>query len=138
MTGAAASFPFVLVLGPPPTLRPVLPHTLDHAGTTLDELGLVDSGSDNSILPFDLGARLGSDWSRQLPLQPIGGILSGVAARAVILTATVQPFPAVRLAFAWVQSDRYPLILGQANFFLEFDIAFYRHRGIFTVEPHQP
>ena len=42
--------------------------------------------------------------------------------------------PAVKLAFAWVQRSGLPVILGQTNFFLEFDV-FYRSRLEFEVRP---
>ncbi|WP_340626568.1 MULTISPECIES: hypothetical protein [Aphanizomenon] len=32
----------------------------------------------------------------------------------------------VRLAFAWVEASNVPLILGQTNFFREFDVCFER------------
>ena len=45
----------------------------------------------------------------------------------------VDPTRFVRLAFAWVNSDSIPVILGQINFFLEFDVCFYRSKGMFDV-----
>ena len=44
-------------------------------------------------------------------------------------------FPAVNLAFAWTQAPDIPLILGQANFFFEFDVCFFRARSEFEVCP---
>jgi hypothetical protein len=41
------------------------------------------------------------------------------------------------LAFAWTQASNIPLILGQANFFLEFDVCFSRVRSEFEVRPKQ-
>jgi hypothetical protein len=98
----------------------------------------VDSGADVSILPFNLGNQLGLVWNAQPLLPDLGGILTGVPARGAVLDATVNPFPAVQLAFAWVQKDDIPLILGQANCFMEFDVGFYRDHGVFRVEPHTP
>lgn len=40
---------------------------------------------------------------------------------------------AVRLAFAWVASDDIPLLFGQMNFFLEFDVWFYRSQYVFDM-----
>jgi len=39
----------------------------------------------------------------------------------------------VRLAFAWAKTDTVPLILGQVNFFLEFDVCLFRSRAVFEV-----
>ena len=138
MTGAAVTFPYIQVPGPPPLLRPMLPIALKRGTISRNEMGLIDSGSDISILPFDLGTQLGLDWNAQPVVPPMGGILTGYAARGVVLLGTVHPFPAVRLAFVWVQKNDILLILGQANFFMEFDIAFYRHRAVFRIEPHTP
>ncbi|TRU46415.1 MAG: hypothetical protein EWV49_17045 [Microcystis aeruginosa Ma_QC_Ch_20071001_S25] len=51
-------------------------------------------------------------------------------------TLVIQTFPSteignlepVRLAFAWAQVSQVPLILGQTNFFREFDVCFQRSR----------
>jgi hypothetical protein len=48
---------------------------------------------------------------------------------------TYPSFPPVRLAFAWAQVSTIPLILGQVNFFAEFDAYFSRALGIFEVKP---
>ncbi|MEQ9621586.1 MAG: hypothetical protein RLO37_06490 [Coleofasciculus chthonoplastes F1-TOW-03] len=42
------------------------------------------------------------------------------------------------LLFAWVQRPNTPLILGQTNFFLEFDVCFYRSKLEFEVKPKSP
>jgi hypothetical protein len=46
----------------------------------------------------------------------------------------IGEFAPVRLAFAWVKSNQMPLILGQTNFFLEFDICFYRSTLEFEIQ----
>jgi hypothetical protein len=53
----------------------------------------------------------------------------------VVLSAVVGSFPPVRLAFAWAQTDAVLVILGQVNFFLEFDVCFFRSQGVFEVRP---
>jgi hypothetical protein len=40
--------------------------------------------------------------------------------------------------FAWVKRPKTPLILGQTNFFLEFDVCFYRSKMEFEVKPKSP
>ncbi|GAP99242.1 hypothetical protein [Leptolyngbya sp. NIES-2104] len=49
-----------------------------------------------------------------------------------ISLAELIPLDPVRLAFAWTQSAQVPLILGQTNFFREFEICFERSRQ--TIE----
>ncbi len=43
--------------------------------------------------------------------------------------------PLTRLAFAWVNTPNMPLILGQTNFLMEFDVHFYRSRLEFEIDP---
>lgn len=38
----------------------------------------------------------------------------------------VASFPPVERAFAWTQATDVPMILGQVNFFVEFDVCFFR------------
>ncbi len=130
--------PYTRVAVPFPTLRPMLTIQLANAAASVTADALVDSGSDTNVLPWDLGVRLGCDWSRAIPLPPISGSLATTPTRAVLLTMTVDTFPPVSLAFAWVQSNAVRLILGQTNFFLEFDVCFHATRSEFTVAPRTP
>jgi hypothetical protein len=54
----------------------------------------------------------------------LGGNLGELTAMPLVVTGTVGDYPPVRLAFAWTRADNVPLILGQMNFFREFDICF--------------
>jgi hypothetical protein len=65
----------------------------------------------------------------------LAGALAGIPARGIILQAVVGSFSPVRLAFAWAQTDGIPVILGQTNFFAEFDICFFRSRSYFEITP---
>jgi len=49
--------------------------------------------------------------------------------------AEIGDLPVVKLAFAWIRTNDVPLILGQTNFFMEFDVCFYRSRLEFEVKP---
>lgn len=63
------------------------------------------------------------------------GNLARFEAQALLLTAQVAEFSPVRLAFAWTRADDVPLLLGQVNFFMEFDVCFYRSRNAFDIRP---
>ena len=65
------------------------------------------------------------------------GNLANYESRAVLLTGKINDFPTVNLAFAWTQADNLSLILGQVNFFLEFDVCFYRSQLLFEIQPKQ-
>jgi len=56
--------------------------------------------------------------------------------RALIVMAShpqITPNEAVRLVFAWTQLENAPVIFAQMNFFLEFDVCFYRSQSQFDV-----
>ena len=116
----------------------MLPLRLSYVGRTLVADGLVDSGASVNLLPLALGQQLGLDWDRLPDGGPLGGALSNVNTRAVVFTAEVGTFPRVRLAFLWAHAPLPRLILGQFNFFLEFDVCLYATRGQFTVAPRTP
>lgn len=117
---------------------PCLPLTLRYRGTELDEVGLVDSGSAVNVLPYDLGVRLGLDWNTIPGTIPLGGTLSGHPAKAVLLDTVIAPFPSLRLAFGWTRAPNARLLLGQTNFFMEFDVFFARQRLYFELQPATP
>ena len=77
----------------------------------------------------------GAVWDRQTISVPLTGNLADFEARAILLSGRVGQFPPVRLAFAWTRNERVPLILGQANFFMEFDVCLFRSRWTFEVRP---
>jgi hypothetical protein len=61
--------------------------------------------------------------------------LANYEARGVFLTAVVGDFAPVRLAFAWTNAEAVPLLLRQVNFFMEFEVCFYRAQKAFEVRP---
>ena len=78
---------------------------------------------------------LGLEWQNLKQLSGLSGNLGQYESRAVALTAQVTPFDPIRLMFAWTRAENIPLILGQVNFFLEYDVCFFRARAIFEVSP---
>lgn len=97
--------------------------------------GLLDTGAAINVLPFSVGLRLGLDWGRTPGQFPLAGNLGGVTAKPVKLDVTVGSFQPVVLIFGWAQVDSVPLLLGQTNFFDEFDVCFFRSRAEFEVRP---
>jgi hypothetical protein len=96
---------------------------------------LLDTGAAVNVLPYDAGVQLGFVWEQQTTTVQLSGNLASVDARVILLPATVATFPPVRLAFAWAKLDAIPLILGQVNFFMEFDVCFFRSRAILEIRP---
>lgn len=98
-------------------------------------MGLVDSGATISVLPYEVGLQLGGRWDERKANLQLAGNLGRSQAMPFFVTATIGDFVPVRLAFAWVNAANVPLILGQTNFFMEFDVHFYRSRLEFEIEP---
>ena len=116
---------------------PYLPITLTYADQSLSASGLLDTGSTVNVLPYEMGINLGAVWEEQTIPVTLTGNLAHFDARGLLLSAAVDPFPSVQLAFAWTRAENVPLILGQVNFFMEFDICFYRSRSMFELKPKQ-
>ncbi len=112
-------FPYVEVdpiLGSASAL-PYAPITLQLGDHKVQASGLIDSGSTLNVLPFDIGLQLGAVWDEQGVPVRLGGNLAESEARGLVLLGQIEEFAPVRLAFAWSQSNRIPVILGQTNFF---------------------
>ncbi len=120
-----------------PVGMPLIDIQLSNGSSTLIASALIDSGAALNILPFDVGLALGLLWEDQTFPIELGGILSGSQARAVLLEGQIDTLQPAPLAFAWVEhpSLEIRLLLGQVNFFQEFDIHFYGNQQIFTIEP---
>jgi hypothetical protein len=116
---------------------PYLPLTLNLDGQSLNTEGLLDTGASVNVLPYELGLQLGLIWENEKLSVVLAGNLARFEARAVVVDGQVSLFPTVDLAFAWTQAPNVPLILGQANFFFEFDVCFFRARSEFEVRPKQ-
>lgn len=112
---------------------PYLPLTLTYRNCSIVTQGLLDTGSSVNVLPYDLGLQLGANWEDQRVSLPLGGNLAQFESRALLVQANIDRFHQVDLAFAWTQARNTPLILGQMNFFLLFDVCFYRRELAFDI-----
>ena len=99
-----------------------------------EAVGLLDTGAAVNVLPFSLGEQLGFVWEEEKTPLALSGNLARLPARGIVVSASVASFASVRLVFAWTQADDVPLLLGQMNFFLEFDVCFFRARAEFEVK----
>ena len=113
--------------------RPLLPLTLNLGERKVSVEALIDSGADVNVLPWRIGEALGAIWDPPKATLRLAGVLAGIAAQLV--EAVVGRFPSVRLAFAWCRTEDVPLALGQTNFFMEFDVCFFRSRMEFAIAP---
>ena len=118
-------------------LLPYLPITLDHQGHTATAAGLVDTGATVNVLPYAVGLELGGVWEERAASFQLSGNLAQFPARPLVVSVVVGSFAPVRLAFAWTQSENVPLLLGQVNFLMEYDVCSFRSRRVFEVQPRQ-
>ncbi|RME43918.1 MAG: hypothetical protein D6791_14380 [Chloroflexi bacterium] len=114
---------------------PRLPLLLRYDDRQIELVGLVDSGATVNVLPYDAGLQLGAVWDDRMATIRLAGSLGNQPAMPLFVMAHVGEYAPVRLAFAWVQSNNVPLILGQTNFFQEFEVCFYRSALEFEVKP---
>jgi hypothetical protein len=111
---------------------PTIPITLSYADLSVSTNALLDTGSTVNLLPYDIGLQLGAIWEEQTIRLPLAGNLARVEARGIFVHIQIGNLEPVRLAFAWAQTSEVPLILGQTNFFREFDVCF--QRSLRTIE----
>ena len=114
---------------------PRLPLVLRNGKRTIEAVGLVDSGATVSVLPYEAGIQLGLIWDDSKAIVRLAGSLGDEIAMPSFLMAEIGNLPIVKLAFAWIRTSDVPLVLGQTNFFMEFDVSFYRSRLEFEIRP---
>jgi hypothetical protein len=114
---------------------PRLPIQLNMNNSSVEVFGLVDSGATINVLPFSIGQKLGAIWDNKKAIIQLAGNLSNSVAQPIVLKVNVGNFKQVTLAFAWVSHDNVPVILGQTNFFNEFEVRFFRNTFEFEVKP---
>lgn len=120
------------------SFRPYLPLNLIYQQNSIEASGLLDTGASVNVLPYLAGVELGYEWERQTVILNLTGNLAQYEARVVLVQAIVGQFEPVQLVFAWTQATNVPLILGQVNFFMEFDVCFYRSQLQFEISPKSP
>lgn len=114
---------------------PSLPLTLTYGQSLIAVSGLLDTGASVNVLPYSVGRDLGAIWEEQNFSVQLAGNLATVEAKGLVVSAQIGDFQPVTLVFAWSQTDDVPILLGRMNFFLEFDVCFYRSRSLFELRP---
>jgi hypothetical protein len=128
-------FPFISVnpaLGEA-GFRPILPIALTNSDRVVMAEGLLDTGAMVNVLPYKIGLELGFVWNKQNVPLDLAGNLAQYEARAVFVQAIVGQLEPVRLVLAWKRATGIQLLLGQVNFFMEFDVCFHRSQLNFEV-----
>lgn len=119
------------------SFMPYLPLILSKGSRSVEVMALLDTGASVNVLPYEIGLQLGAVWEEQTLSMELSGNLTRSEARGLVLSGTVAQFSPILLAFAWTQSRDVPLILGQMNFFTEFNVCFYGHELAFEIAPRE-
>ena len=131
-----ARFDYTLSAGVFTRASPRLPMELSLGNHTVAVEGLVDTGSSINVLPYDYGLALGMRWEEyRIPLT-LTGVLADYEARAAFVWASNARLTGrdpVRLSIAWTTANDVPVILGQTNFMMEFNVCFYLSQNYFEV-----
>lgn len=121
---------------------PLLPLTLNLGSrTTIDTIGLVDSGSTINVLPYSEGLSSGAVWNEQTIQMRLTGSLSQFEARGLYVYASIPDVTGdyfIRLVFAWIEAEIPGPILGQTDFFDKFDVCFFKSENTFDVTWKNP
>lgn len=127
--------PFTALISPDKKvfLRPLLTFTLIRSGNRVSITGLLDSGSDVSVISYRIGLQLRAVWEDQPQLSRLSGNLVKSQTRGLVLQAQIGNFDNVDLVFAWVDTDNVPVLLGQVNFFDAFNVHFRRSERNFVL-----
>ncbi len=131
-------FPYTSADATAASPMPRLSLTLRYGSRSVEVVGLVDTGAAVNVLPYPVGLALGADWNQQTVAIPLAGSLGRVEARALVVLASHPHLTAespIRLVFAWTRVDDVPVIFGQTNFLMEFNVCFYRSQAAFEVWP---
>jgi len=130
-------FPYVSADDLPTSLMPRLSLVLNYGSRVVEVVGLLDTGAAVNILPYGVGLALGADWESQKFSVPLVSSLGRYEALGLAVFASqpnINPDHPVRLVFAWTRAEDAPVLFGQFNFFMEFDVCFYRSQSIFDIK----
>ena len=131
-----ARFSYSSLPSAPGILMPRLSLELSSGSRVIQTNGLIDTGAPLNVLPYGVGLALGAVWEAQASLGTLAGALENVESRAGAVTTTqpdMEGASNVPLWFAWAASDSVPVLFGQANFLMEFNVCFYRSQNYFEL-----
>ena len=129
-------FDYLSLPNAPHILMPLLPTVFTIDGATNEGLALVDSGSTVNVLPYSVGLSIGAVWENQTIQMQLTGNLGQFEACGLFVYISIPSVTQnlfVRQLFAWTKAEIARPILGQTNFFDEFDICFFKTEACFDV-----
>lgn len=119
--------------------RPFLDVKFIAPATTIDLVGLIDSGTDATLIDSEIAKELfiSSNTCRKVYLRGVGQRLGGVPDSigfAYTLQAKFGGFDEVfNVPVIFADKLPYPVLLGQKGFFEYFDVKFRKRKDIFEL-----
>jgi Aspartyl protease len=115
----------------PGVWMPYIPVRLEANGNVVDVMALVDTGSTISVIPNRIGRELGLDWESGNTVLLTGALES--EARLMVLDMEISGLGKMKQGFAWARNDKSRVILGNMNFFVEYDVYFSRVKKVLIL-----
>jgi hypothetical protein len=66
-----------------------MPLILTYRNESREAMGLLDTGADVNVLPYDLGIALGAVWEAQDTIVELSGNLAHYEARGIVMNAKI-------------------------------------------------
>lgn len=110
---------------------PYIPVRLESNGNVIDVMALVDTGATISVIPNSIGRELGLDWATGNKVLLTGALES--EARLMVLGMEISGLGKTKQGFAWARNETSRVILGNMNFFLEYDVYFSRVKKVLIL-----
>ncbi len=115
---------------------PLLKVRLSHKNQSIKVNALVDSGANASIFHSSLAEALGLDLSSGLKQEFFGISGHGITAYFhLVKLQIVGSLDELELAVAFTESDGVGALLGQADFFQNYQIKFERYKEQMEIKP---
>ncbi len=88
---SSVQFPYIVTrnLKGEGILRPQMPLILTYRNESREAMGLLDTGADVNVLPYDLGIALGAVWEAQDTIVELSGNLAHYEARGIVMNAKI-------------------------------------------------
>ncbi len=113
---------------------PYIDVLIDSGQVAVRVKALLDSGAMVNVIPKQVGERLNLNWEEGVDIV-LSGNLGKAPARAFYLNCTVQGLEVTQLELNWSMLEDIPVILGQFDFFQNFDVCFSYSENEISVRP---
>jgi hypothetical protein len=115
---------------------PYIPVQLETSSVAIQVKALVDTRAMVNVFPNQVGKALKLNWDEGEPID-LGGNLGKAQARAFTISCTIPGLNPVEMEFNWSLLERIPVILGQLDFFEQFDVCISYSENEISIRPRR-